>query len=151
MILLVATVVVESISEEINDCTHLSELESALYSTDSNTRHLNEAFFPPRQTTSRYIMVNYNFTTEDGFYDESDMCNVTYVWSIGGFLFIEPPSIFQFLSLLFSFPANNLTDITLTLPYQCRGLVNTTGNCSCLIEGSVLDILTQQVNLLETG
>ena len=75
--------------------------------------------------------------------------SVTYVWSIGGFLFIEPPSVFQFLSLQFSYPANNLTNITLTLPHQCRGLVSTANNdnCSCANDGNTLDILTQQVNL----
>ena len=85
-------------------------------------------------------MVTYNFTPEDGFYDDSNMCSVTYVWA-------RTPSISQFLSLLFNFPVNNLTDITLTLPHQCRGLMSTaSSSCSCLDEGSILDILTQQVN-----
>ena len=147
--LLLATTVVESVANEVNNCTFLSELENALYNTAYNKRHLNEAFFPPKQLTSRYIVVNYNFTSEDGFYDESDMCNVTYIWSIGGFLFIEPPSIFRFLSLLFSFPANDQTDITLTLPHQCRGLVITkTNDCSCKNKGNIWEQLTQQVNTI---
>ena len=148
MLLLVATVV-ESVDNAVNNCTFLSELESALYNTASNKRHLNDAFFPPKQLTSRYILVTYNFTTEDGFYNGSS-CEVTYIWAIGGFLFIEPPSLFQFLSLLFNFPANDLTRITLTLPYQCRGLVfiSEEKDCSCNSTGNILEQLTQQVNTI---
>ena len=132
---------------EFTEITLLSELEYALYNTGSNERELNRAFFPPRAATSRYINVSYDFMNED---ELTDNCIVTYVWAIGGFLLIQPPSVFQFLSLFFSYPANNIMEITITLPYQCRQLitVNEDGHCSCEDQvGNNLDILTQQVSV----
>ncbi len=139
-------VFIVSCSAQVNNCTLLSELEFALYNTDSNEQQLNQAFFPPRKATSRYIMVMYDFKDENGM---TDTCNVKYVWAIGGFLLIEPPTIFKLLSLLFSYPANDITDITITLPNECRQIVNSLddGTCSCKnLSNSNLDILTQQVS-----
>ncbi len=136
-----------SCTAQVNNCTLLSELEYALYNNRSNEGELNRAFFPPRAATSRYLNVLYNFMNED---ELSSNCTVKYVWAIGGFLLIQPPSIFQFLSLLFSNPANDLMDITITLPYQCLQLitVHEDGNCSCKNQvGNNLDILTQQVSV----
>ncbi len=135
-----------SCSAQVNNCALLSELEFALYNTDSNEQQLNQAFFPPRKATSRYIMVVYDFKDEN---EMTGNCTVTYVWAIGGFLLIEPPTIFQFLSLLFSFPANDISNITITLPNECRQLIDATGDtCSCINrENNNLDILTQQVRM----
>ncbi len=134
---------------QYEDCTtKLSVLEKALYETDSNERSLNAAFFPPRQETSRYIKVTYRFLMDDndGFFDS---CNVSYIWTIGGFLLIQPPSIFKFTSLLFSTPANDLNELTLTLPTQCRELAGIGDTCSCDSQYNHslnLDILSQQVS-----
>ena len=139
-----------SVACNVSSCTLLSELECALYTTDSNERKLNQAFFPPRKATSRYIRVNYDFKVHPNskYYDTERECNVTYIWAVGGFLLIQPPTIFQLTSLLFSYPANNIEDVNLTLPIECRQLINST-DCSCgRREGQNLDILTQQVCLL---
>ena len=133
-------------SAQYENCTiRLSVLERALYETDSNERSLNEAFLPPGQETSRYIKVTYKFLADDGSYDG---CNISYIWAIGGFLLIQPPSVFRFTSLLFSHPANNLTEVTITLPSQCRLLAGEEENCTChqSEESKNLDILTQQVS-----
>ena len=129
-------------SAQYENCTtRLSVLERALYETDSNERSLNEAFFPPGQETSRYIKVTYKFLTDDG-------CEVSYIWSIGGFLLIQPPSVFRFTSLFFSVPANDLTEVNLSLPSQCRLLASEGEDCRCnnSEESKNLDILTQQVS-----
>ena len=131
-------------SAQYENCTtRLSVLERALYETDSNERSLNEAFFPPGQETSRYIKVTYKFLTDGGFYDG---CQVSYIWAIGGFLLIQPPSVFRFTSLFFSNNANNLTEVNLTLPSQCRLLASDNCTCSKSEESKNLDILTQQVS-----
>jgi len=141
-------VIIVSCSAQVNNCTQLSELEFALYNTDSNEQQLNKAFFPPRKATSRYIMVIYDFKDEIGMIDSS--CNVTYIWAIGGFLLIQPPTIFQFLSLLFSYPANDISYLNITLPNECRWMVDSSDQtCSCKNQSnSNLDILTQQVSKL---
>ncbi len=131
------------------NCALLKDLECALYTTDSNERRLNQAFFPPRKATSRYIKVVYVFNVSEVDTVAGDECNVTYIWSIGGFLLIQPPSIFQLTSLMFSYPTNTIDDITLYMPSPCHTVINTntTGrNCSCAnMENKNLDILTQQV------
>ncbi len=132
------------------NCALLKDLECALYTTDSNERRLNQAFFPPRKATSRYIKVVYVFNVSEVDTVEGDECNVTYIWSIGGFLLIQPPSIFQLTSLMFSYPTNNIDNITLYMPSPCHTVINTntTGrSCSCAnMENKNLDIMTQQVN-----
>lgn len=140
-----------SISCNVTDCVLLSELECALYTTDSNEKKLNQAFFPPRKETSRYIRVIYDFKANPNsdYSDVFQQCNVTYVWAVGGFLLIQPPTIFQLTSLLFSYPANDIYDVHLTLPEQCLELVHydpINKTCSCqAMEDQNLDILTQQV------
>ncbi len=143
--LLLSGLLAPCINARYENCTlKLSVLEEALYETDSNERSLNQAFFPPRQETSRYISVTYKFL--------DDNCTVTYIWTIGGFLIIQPPSIFKFTSLLFSTPANNVNELILTLPSQCRELAGIGGNCSCDSQKNDnqnlnLDILSQQVSM----
>ncbi len=138
------------VNAQYENCTvKLSVLEKALYETDSNERSLNKAFFPPRQETSRYITVTYRFLTDDkdGSYDD---CYVSYIWTIGGFLIIQPPNIFKFTSLLFSTPANDVDELTLTLPSQCRELAGIGDKCSCDSQKNHslnLDILSQQVSM----
>ena len=140
-------------ASDYTDCTNkLSVLERAVYETADNELQLNRAFFPPRQMTSRYVTIDYTFLKNS----TSDVnCSVTYIWSIGGFLLIQPPQIFMFTSLLLSIPSNNIERITITLPYKCRPLVlNSSELCSCNNSKAVkdsndneitLDILSQQV------
>ena len=129
--------------------SQLEALENALYGTRNNLFELNSIFFPPSARTSRFIRINYHFLDEAGEFDElNGGCVVTYIWAIGGFLFFQPPSLFQYNSLFFNFPNNNLTDLDLYLPYECQPLVlgpNTT-DCSCLHGAKKLEILTQQVS-----
>ena len=143
---------------DVGDCTLLTQLECALYTTDENERKLNQAFFPPRKASTRYIKVIYSFDEyldDDALYNfdpnVTQNCNVTYIWAIGGFLLIQPPSIFEWTSLLFSYPANDIYELDLTLNVTCKRLVNhnnTNGTCNCKGEdNNNLDILTQQVSV----
>lgn len=130
-----------------DDCNNsLSDLEEALFNTGQNKLNLTAAFYPPREPPSRYISVHYTFLYENG---SATDCSVKYYWAIGGSLLINPPTIFMFTSLLFSIPNNDIENIYLKLPHQCRGLVENLANgaCSCSgRDGKLLDILTQQVN-----
>ena len=133
------------------DCaTNIATLQNALYDDDGyNTLRLQEVFFPANTRTSRFIQVTYAFFNEDR---ELDGCNVTYVWAIGQILFIHPPAIFKYTSLYFNFPNNDLDDLSIQLPYECRALVNSSrdGECFCNDTFSPkLEILTQQVSVKE--
>ena len=136
-----------------NCSTDLKTLENALYEYDyNNYLALSKAFYPPGKEPSRLLRVNYIFGVDD------EDCNVTYFRSIGGFLFIQPPQIFELTSLYFNFPDKSSTkvlkNITLKLPLECKALVyntSTSGQCSCHHldtnedSYSILDTLTQQV------
>lgn len=100
-------------------------------------------FFLLQMSTPQDI---YKFDEEGGGYKD---CNVTYIWAVGGFLLVQPPSIFQFSSLLFSTPANSLTEVELNLPYACRALINETMSCSCKNEmKDDLEIFTRHVSII---
>ena len=130
-------------SNYTNCGTKRSVLLKALFETDGNLYELDRIFLPARIPTSRYIKVNYTFLNSDN--TEEGNCSVTYIWAIGGFLLLQPPKVFQFTSLLFSTPANNLEYLNLKLPFECQELVKENG-CTC--KGSTsnaLDRMTQQV------
>ena len=116
----------------------------ALFETEDNLNQLDSVFYPQRHIPTRFLTVNYQFLDING---SKDNCMVSYFWAVGGFLFIQPPTIFWFASLLSNYDVNELRGLNLTLPHECRGLVNITdeGNCSC--GSSSLDRLTQQVPL----
>ena len=144
---------------DVGNCALLTQLECALFTTDENERKLNQAFFPPRKATTRYIKVTYSFNedidTNDDHYNfnptVTQNCNVTYIWAVGGFLLIQPPSIFEWASLLFSYPANDIYELDLTLNISCTTLVDVRedGTCSCKgKDDNNLDILTQQVSVI---
>ena len=138
-------VLISARNSSFEDCpTRLSVLETALYQTGNNLLELNEIFYPPNKQTSRFIRVEYSFQNEAG---EMDNCNISYIWAIGGFLLIQPPTIFQFTSLFFNYPNNDLETLGLYLPYQCRPLINTSSsNCKCLPgDTHMLNVMTQQV------
>lgn len=126
------------------DCTSKRKvLVEALLTMGNNTNELDSIFYPAGQLPSRFIQVNYHFNNING-----GNCNVSYFWASGGFLLIQPPSIFVYTTLLFSYPTNDLTTINLTLPLECMDLVKVyEDNCTCLPDGSTLDRLTQQVSL----
>ena len=139
VVVLVCLLAVECSSQTDNsNCsTDIKELEKALFSAE-NIKQLNKIFYPPRESTSRFITVEYDF--------EGTGCNVKYIWAIGGFLLMQPPKIFQLTSLYFSTLANDLTDLKIVLPKECWPVVHYKGNtCTCLHDDNILDILTQQV------
>lgn len=129
-----------------SDCsTKLSTLELALFETGNNLFELTQVFYPPSTRTSKYIRVTYVFLEHDGINEDQD-CNVTYIWAVGGFLFFQPPTLFQYNSLFFNYPNNNLTDVPLVLPAECRPLIEVDGECSCRRDSRMLDVLTHQVS-----
>ena len=116
----------------------ITVLERALYRPE-NIKALNNIFYPPRNTPARFVKVHYMFDDDD--------CNVTYIWAVGGFLLMQPPSIFQYTSLYFSTITSDLTDLKIQLPSECRPLVQS--NCTCKDDdNNILDIVTQQVSSL---
>lgn len=130
-----------------NCSSRLPELENALYQNGQNQLNLESAFFPLFQQPTRFIRVAYVFT--DG--DPNDSCEVSYYWSVGSFLFIQPPSVFRFTSLFFNFPANIVENVTLILPNDCRPLVTTNNSeeCSCETDQiTSLDVITRYVSVL---
>ena len=131
------------------DCaTNIGTLQEALYDDDGyNIFQLQKTFYPTNARSSRFIRVTYSFFNES---DELDGCNATYVWAIGGVLFIHPPTIYKYTSLHFNYPNNDLEFLYIRLPYECRGLVNTSsdGECSCADSNAILKALTQQVSIV---
>ena len=131
------------------DCAKkLSTLERALYETEDNLFYLNRVFYPPSTRTSRFIRVTFSFLNESG---DDNNCFVSYVWAIGGFLFFQPPNLFQWSTLFFNYPNNDLNNLVLKLPHECRPLIDadaTDTECSCLKDSHSLDVLTQQVKIL---
>ncbi len=131
-------------------------LLKALFQTGDNLYRMGRAFFEARDETSRFIRVTYTFINTT---TEIEDCDVTFKWALGGFLLVQPPSIFKFTSLLFSTPANDLEpeNLNLKLPLECKVLASDKdGNCTCSKDRrgilndesynvTILDRLTQQV------
>ena len=116
-----------------------------MYEGRFNRKELNRVFFPQMHPTPRHVKVEYKF---EGNRMEGG-CSVTYYWSVGGFLLFQPPPVFRFISLHFSYSTNDLQTMTLTLPEECRSLVynETTLDCSCKVDGdTLLDVLTHHVS-----
>ena len=151
MLLLLSAALLTSVAaaDNFSDCaTQMSTLENALYQSGDNIFQLNRIFYPPSMRTTRFITVTYTFLDQLGE-EGGDGCNVTYIWAVGGFLFFQPPSLFEFNSLFFNYPDNNLTNVDLQLPHECRPLVqlNDSDVCSCTLNSERLEILTQQVSV----
>lgn len=129
----------------------LSVLEDALYNTGTNKLKLNRYFYPPRQEPVPYAKITFKFEDENGNLSDSEdgKCEVTFVWAIGGFLLIQPPSVFTFTSLFFFHTRQNDFSLDLRLPYLCRPLVQEyeieNGTCTCANKDGGLDLLNQQV------
>ncbi len=145
IVALILSLTAQLSANQENCTTRLSGLENALYSDGRNQLSMESAFFPFTEQPSRFLKVVYNFT--DG--DDVD-CIVTFFWSVGSFLFIQPPSIFSYTSLLFNYPSNSVDNVTILLPNKCRPLVNNNNNksrCSCDTHGiTFLDMLTRHVS-----
>ena len=131
---------------DYSDCaSNLGTLESALYEIETNLFELNRIFYSPSLLPTPFVRVEYTFFNEE---NDNDDCKVTYIWAVGGVLFLQPPTLFKFNSLYFYYPNNELTTLSLRLPFECIPLINgTDGVCSCMNDSHMLDILTQQVNV----
>ena len=126
-------------------------LEKALYETEGNMLKMLAIFSPARAASPSFVRVHYTFKEENGAVSN---CTVPYLWVEGGFLLVQPPTIFQFSSLLFYLKgsrSNDETELNLTLPYECRPWITKfeNGTCTCYNESSrslALDELTGQVS-----
>ena len=133
---------------ESNSCNTLKSLGKNLYSTGESILSLMEIFYPPHRVGVSFLRVKYEFENETGGLDG---CSVTYLWAVGGFLLYQPPTIFQFTSLLFNHKDTNSGNLTLRLPSICRQLVMVNDSkCSCEA-GEHLEVLTHQVSELCTS
>ena len=144
LVLLALPFTSDSLSNYDNCVTSRSVLLEALFEA-GNIEDIVEKFYPQNSRATRYIEVKYTFEKNES---SDNICSVTYIWSKGEFLFVQSPKLFMFTSLLFSYPANDVDNVTLTLPYQCRGLVQTNPNetCNCKDSKSTqLGRITEQV------
>ncbi len=138
--------------------TSFCALEKALYETDHNLLNMLNIFSPARRSAPPFVRVRYTFQDKNKEY--SNNCTVPYLWVEGGFLFVQPPTIFQFTSLFFYFTGFLDKDeftLNLTLPYECRPLIWNGTSCTChtledksnnsLYSSLALEELTKQVRL----
>lgn len=131
--------------QAINDtaCNSVTTLIQKLYDTPGNLLNLNKVFYPAHGKPSNFLRVTYSFQNESGQLED---CNVTYLWAEGGFLLIQPPSIFRYTSLQFNYVGINTNDLSLILPSDCRHLVvDKTSKCKCDDDNDLLDIITLKV------
>ena len=150
LLIVVSICSAESIIDDDLPCDSILSLAKALYNISGNLLNLTRIFYPPRQPPVQFVRVKYTFEKNET--DDSE-CDVTYLWAKGGFLLIQPPSVFRFTSLFFNFDENAKYDLQLTLPSTCRPLVyiNSTSdnlNCSCHNQDEdlgILDMVTHQV------
>lgn len=119
-------------------------LEKALLQTGDNKVQLLKAFYPPRLSPATFVMVHYRFLDKN----ENVICTKSWMWSSETFYLLQPPTIFQFMSLLFAMPLATVANIT--FKDDCRELVtwNENGSCTCT-SNSLLDILTQRVSTVK--
>ena len=134
-----------SVASENVTCNSLRTLAQALIDNDQNLLNLTQVFYPTRHPPAKFLKVTYLFEDEMGL--ECDNCSVTYLWASGGFLLIQPISIFQFTSLLFNHKVGAKDSLVLTLPSPCRQLVlSSNEECACDDKNEdILDLFTHQV------
>ena len=129
---------------EEGSCDTLFSLAQSLYNTKDNILSLARAFYPPHRPGVTFLRVTYQFENET---KSLNGCSVTYVWVKGGFFVIQPPSVFQFTSLLFNHKDGKSETVFLRLPNACRQLIQANGSqCSCNTEDGALELLTHQVS-----
>ena len=118
-------------------------LEKTLLQTGNNTFELLKAFYPPRQSQATFVTVHYTFLDADG----NITCTKKWLWTSMEFYLIQPPSIFQLMSLFFTISRHRITTARITFKEECRELVKwkEDGSCSCT-SNSMLDVLTQRVS-----
>ena len=143
--------IVKSEGSDVHNCaTSLAKLEQALYDTGKNKLLLNQFFYKEHEP---YAKITYHFEDENGNLSQAgeESCKVTYLWATGGFLLIQPPSVFTYTSLFFFHTRRTNFDLDLRLPFECRALVvdATADNetCSCTNRDNSLDQLSQQVHI----
>ena len=85
--------------------------------------------------------------------------NETWLWTKAPFYFIQPPSVFQYTSLLFNFHtiSGQTTELCVYLPAACHSpialscydVIHSTKNTTnaSLINNKYLDVLTNEVRL----
>ena len=155
VVLLSSTLLIALASGQNSDgfCNTTKALAQELYDTDGNVLRMTKAFFPPLKAGPKYLLVKYTFLKDD----YNDDCSVTYIWTEGGFLLIQPPWIFQFTSLFFNHVANSKDEyhphLEIKLPPQCQHLVQDHDGCSCnngRTNGTtdLLDMLTHEVRTM---
>ena len=122
-----------------NCTTNFAVLERALVETGSNRFNIIRAFYPPRKSHSVYVDVEYH-------YAESNVTEY-WIWTTSPFYLIQPPSVFQFTSLLFSYPAlsDQIQNLSLILPRECQDVTLDNRTCN---HNPMLDVLTHQVLLI---
>ena len=129
-----------------SDCsTSYSTLERALLDSKNNTYNLWIAFYPPRSAVALFVDVEYKFQNEGGIVGDT-IASRHFFWSSATFYFIQPPRVFGFTSLFFAFiPRERVQNLTLILPYDCKGIKPSSKND---YEENLLEVLTQRVNYL---
>ena len=99
-------------NENSGSCSNYSELESSLLATDENKLNIEKAFYPPEKNVPEFVSVIYKF---EGSNDVS-----VWYWSSKSSHFLHPFKVLQFLSLLFSKPAQYYTGcVNITLKNEC--------------------------------
>ena len=120
-----------------NCTTNFTQLEKALIETDNNRYDIIKAFYPPRKKPSIYVDVKYKFGDGDNQIIEN------WIWATTYFYFIQPPSLFVFTSLVFSYPTEQTQSLSLSLPAECS--INESTTTSKCRQNPMLDVLTQRV------
>ena len=103
-------------------------LAETLINTSNNKYQLSIAFFPTQRAPPTLVKVIYVF-------DDINMTNEVWLWSLGAFYFFQPLEVFQFTSLLFGNPAEFRSgNVTLKLPADCANA-----------QAPIMETLTQRV------
>ena len=113
---------ISSTGTPYDDCTtNYATLEKALIETKDNKFKLLQAFYPNEKYDTIYVKdVEYHFLGKDE--NDSEIISKTWIWAESAFYLIQPPSVFQYTSLLFSYSIDEVDNspLSLYLPYQCR-------------------------------
>ena len=122
-------------STPYDDCaTNFATLEKALIETKNNKYKLIQAFYPNQKYDTIYVTdVEYHFLGKDE--NDSEIISSQWIWAKSAFYLIQPPSVFQYTSLLFSYSVHEVdsSPLSLYLPYKCRltNLNSTEMNNTC--------------------
>ena len=129
---------------EYGDCsTNFTTLERALFETCDNHYSILTAFYPPRESVALYADVYYHFLPNEA---DNDTLIQHWIWTSGSFYLVQPPAVFRFTSLFFSYPEGQIHNLKITLPRECRNL--TTPQSISGDDGlGMLEVLTHRVSI----